>query len=295
LKKRAFTLIELLVVIAIIAILAAILFPVFAQAKAAAKKTAELSNAKQLALGVIMYEADYDDVFPLTFTKTQANVADGLTATTYTWQNAIQPYVKNWGLFVDPLHRLTRADPTRYYDVFFNYGMVGRAETAGAGVTQWGDSYYTMAAGTGGAQTYFQGIMGTFPGNGWVNPNQGVGSYNSTAVARPAEMAFVTSASSSDWWMAELGDTGNNIKTDTMWYCWYFTAGYPDYGLQRSGPAPRYGQSIKTEFSNMRLRGGLIAVTGVDGHASMIQINQFWKTGVNGAGQQIYKNVYPSE
>lgn len=62
--SRAFTLIELLVVIAIIAILAAILFPVFAQAKDAAKKTSSLSNIKQTALGVILYAGDNDDIFP---------------------------------------------------------------------------------------------------------------------------------------------------------------------------------------------------------------------------------------
>lgn len=60
-RSRAFTLIELLVVIAIIAILAAILFPVFAQAKAAAKRTATLSNVKQMALGNVMYANDFDD------------------------------------------------------------------------------------------------------------------------------------------------------------------------------------------------------------------------------------------
>jgi len=64
-RVRAFTLIELLVVIAIIAILAAILFPVFAQAKAAAKKTVCLSQTKQIGLGTIMYATDYDDVEPL--------------------------------------------------------------------------------------------------------------------------------------------------------------------------------------------------------------------------------------
>lgn len=62
-KSRAFTLIELLVVIAIIAILAAILFPVFAQAKAAAKKTLTLSNSKQIGLGAMMYATDYDDTY----------------------------------------------------------------------------------------------------------------------------------------------------------------------------------------------------------------------------------------
>ena len=63
--KKAFTLIELLVVIAIIAILAAILFPVFAQAKVAAKKTSDLSNMKQMATSTYMYYGDYDDtLFP---------------------------------------------------------------------------------------------------------------------------------------------------------------------------------------------------------------------------------------
>ena len=63
--KKAFTLIELLVVIAIIAILAAILFPVFAQAKLAAKKTSALSNSKQLGLGAIMYNNDYDGEYDI--------------------------------------------------------------------------------------------------------------------------------------------------------------------------------------------------------------------------------------
>ncbi len=77
--KKAFTLIELLVVIAIIAILAAILFPVFAQAKLAAKKTADLSNVKQFALGTNIYLSDSDDTMPLQAGKKcgadQANAA----------------------------------------------------------------------------------------------------------------------------------------------------------------------------------------------------------------------------
>jgi prepilin-type N-terminal cleavage/methylation domain-containing protein len=64
-KTRGFTLIELLVVIAIVAILAAILFPVFAQARGKARQVACLSNMKQMALGVQMYAQDYDEVMPL--------------------------------------------------------------------------------------------------------------------------------------------------------------------------------------------------------------------------------------
>lgn len=66
-KRRAFTLIELLVVIAIIAILAAMLFPVYAQAKESAKKTTALSNYKQTGTGILLYTADNDDSFPLAF------------------------------------------------------------------------------------------------------------------------------------------------------------------------------------------------------------------------------------
>ncbi len=88
-STRAFTLIELLVVIAIIAILAAILFPVFAQAKEAAKKTQCVSNEKQAGTGLVLYANDNDDNLP------SANwVADGTTAGRWNWMVSIDPYIK---------------------------------------------------------------------------------------------------------------------------------------------------------------------------------------------------------
>ncbi|MBC8065347.1 MAG: prepilin-type N-terminal cleavage/methylation domain-containing protein [Chlorobia bacterium] len=92
-KQRAFTLIELLVVIAIIAILAAILFPVFAQAKAAAKKTADLSSSKQLGTATNIYLADYDDVYPV-HSFWEGDWATTAGKANY-WPGRILPYMKN--------------------------------------------------------------------------------------------------------------------------------------------------------------------------------------------------------
>lgn len=87
-RRRAFTLIELLVVIAIIAILAAILFPVFARAKEAAKKTACLSNTKQAILAFSTYLQDYDDTCP--------------SIGSYDWWQVVYPYSKSYKVFLCP-------------------------------------------------------------------------------------------------------------------------------------------------------------------------------------------------
>jgi prepilin-type N-terminal cleavage/methylation domain-containing protein len=122
--RKAFTLIELLVVIAIIAILAAILFPVFAQAKEAAKKTAALSNVKQTGTSFAIYLTDSDDVYPLGYRFTPGvgwrwnynvscplgwmgpNFAQGAPARMAEdashWSNSLQPYAKNFGIYEAP-------------------------------------------------------------------------------------------------------------------------------------------------------------------------------------------------
>ena len=92
---RGFTLIELLVVIAIIAILAAILFPVFAQAREAARKSSCLSNVKQISIGIQAYTQDYDETYPWTSWG-------GSNAATNSIGLVIQPYVKNAGILRCP-------------------------------------------------------------------------------------------------------------------------------------------------------------------------------------------------
>jgi prepilin-type N-terminal cleavage/methylation domain-containing protein len=101
-RKRAFTLIELLVVIAIIAILAAILFPVFAQAKATAKKASDLSNTKQQGLSLIMYATDYDDTAVPTQTSPATFFVTYDWQLDYVWAQLTFPYMKNWALHHNP-------------------------------------------------------------------------------------------------------------------------------------------------------------------------------------------------
>ena len=116
--RRGFTLIELLVVIAIIAILAAILFPVFARARENARRTSCLSNLKQIGLGFMQYTQDYDEKFPIpvfgyggTPTPQTTPGTPGATfvqssnpgsGNIVTWMDGIYPYVKSTQLFVCP-------------------------------------------------------------------------------------------------------------------------------------------------------------------------------------------------
>jgi prepilin-type N-terminal cleavage/methylation domain-containing protein/prepilin-type processing-associated H-X9-DG protein len=106
--RRGFTLIELLVVISIIAILAAILFPVFAQARDRARMTACVSNMRQIGSALMMYVQDYDETFPyIRFHCPDANKGTRC----YVWKNAIRPYLKNLDVLACPSNPFGRTTP----------------------------------------------------------------------------------------------------------------------------------------------------------------------------------------
>jgi len=171
--KRAFTLIELLVVIAIIAILAAILFPVFAQAKVAAKKTVALSNQKQIGTAFQLYMADYDDRYPMRSgcelnSSLNAALNDGVlrcsgangfahSMTWQAWQKYIMPYMKNVQIFEHPL-RVKNATQ------WSTNGQILNAFAINLGITGVAVSAFTSTPYTGGSNTGIPNPAATFVG-----------------------------------------------------------------------------------------------------------------------------------
>jgi prepilin-type N-terminal cleavage/methylation domain-containing protein/prepilin-type processing-associated H-X9-DG protein len=177
-QKKAFTLIELLVVIAIIAILASILFPVFAQAKLAAKKISSVSNIKQTALAVLMYNNDYDDMFPT------GCGADWWYPTGGGWAWNTQPYIKSLTLLRDPTDPLSTQNwatwmfPPDNPTVSISYASNGFF---------WQDSVNSW-------KTYMYGVMGmsqpSWMGNSYTDGSQ--------VTQSAATIMFATRASGDD-------------------------------------------------------------------------------------------------
>lgn len=139
-STKGFTLIELLVVIAIIAILAAILFPVFAQSKEAAKKAAGLSQMRQLGLAVQIYANDHDDTF-VPSTNYDASTSDPARI----WTTAMYAYVKNKQIFVAP-----GSNTSQYADSWANRGPQSVGYTGATAFDSLGCAPNTLAFGCEG-------------------------------------------------------------------------------------------------------------------------------------------------
>ena len=221
--RSGFTLIELLVVIAIIAILAAILFPVFAQAREKARQSSCMSNLKQVAISLNMYTQDYDEKFPLAHVEGRWENSG--------WILAIAPYLKNYGVLrctSDPL------DPREPWE--------------GESLSYAANSYYTNGT------NQFKGVLGMsfdYDGDGRPDPTAWVSPPNSRSLAgvtRTAETIMVAEKYDADvfqntGWMGNRSGLGATQMIYGMGNFWgpglIPDGGIPGIPARRNGANPR--------------------------------------------------------
>ncbi len=272
--KRAFTLIELLVVIAIIAILAAILFPVFAQARVAAKKTVSISNCKQQTIGLMLYTADSDDMWPrndacqlnssLNPKFKAANFNTGPTSgcfdpyynrvNNFSWQKWILPYIKNVEIFETPLRRKDQVawdnDGQLFNQFLLNNGLTGSIFIS---------NFTTGQIGSRGLR------------NSWLGGS-------TTSVPRAAEAMIIMEASYNIGVIPiATDDTQWNQTTQDI-------VGYPiafrEYWKNKFNLTPRgvtdcLANTVSNEVDTKKAVSGGITVGFVDGHAKFMRAGEF--------------------
>jgi prepilin-type N-terminal cleavage/methylation domain-containing protein/prepilin-type processing-associated H-X9-DG protein len=259
--KRAFTLIELLVVIAIIAILAAILFPVFAQAKEAAKKTTDLSQVKQQALAATMYSGDVDDMV-----VRHMSPATGDAQGSSYWTRSVQPYMKNWQMFRSP------KDQSNPYGIW----------TAGSRY-YWDGNWQNWGLGYGMNVEYLNNAGGDC--SGWINASGFGLPIALTSVAAPAETVFATDKKNigndaTGWYTgAWVGAPATPFADDA---CGYSNAGW---GSDAFGDSMQFAPPANTGTGNVAAHwsGGTV-VAFIDGHVKFMMpgalaVGTNWKKG----------------
>ncbi|NUP99952.1 MAG: DUF1559 domain-containing protein [Armatimonadetes bacterium] len=172
-RRKAFTLIELLVVIAIIAILAAILFPVFAKAREKARQSSCASNVKQFSLALLQYAQDYDEKFGYAYITTTATPAGGFWSGGLAfWQQITEPYHKSLQIFTCPSSAVTAATGRYYGNYGTNNAMLtrsqGAATTALAQITAPAERVLVFDA--GGYSLDYSGDVNNPHGSYWYFP-----------------------------------------------------------------------------------------------------------------------------
>ena len=251
-RNRAFTLIELLVVIAIIAILAAILFPVFAQAKLAAKKASDLSNLKQIGLGTIMYSSDYDDYFARGGYPADYGNVNGYW---YSWREFTMPYIKSG------------SDKSNPY-------TVGKERAVG-GIWRSPTEPGNSVNGYGAHNAIFPEMIcgGYFS---WANeagcPLGGTGrgrpSVSQTALSRPAnQLIITTNGLNPDW------SNSGPLTLETDW--WFYggetwppnLTGGVNSGAKNEGDGNNYNQYAMPRYRY----SGVANAAWADGHAKNVK------------------------
>jgi len=266
--KRAFTLIELLVVIAIIAILAAILFPVFAAAKDSAKDTVALSNCKQQGLAMLMYSIDDDDTLPL---AARNDPNEGW----WVWQETCQPYTKSWDLMLHP--KLPIPSGSVYYWMRIqHFGAAPRPQAVVADTGQHPATHpayweWTQPSWAGGKVVRIGGLLGAGISYGadWYHmklaasdPAVSVPSLSTTAVSEPSSMWLNGEAGN---WDLLWGVYGDAFGYCGGWGTWTAIPGYWDLAgphARKRTVNGRSGFNVGCYWAN-----GFTTYTAADGSA----------------------------
>ena len=236
--RKGFTLIELLVVIAIIAILAAILFPVFAQARDKARQATEISNMKQLALALRMYAQDYDERNVLMWQSPFTNKFNDAPARAW-WQYMLFPYVKAVGVFTEP----SVANP----------GFFGETEK----IPDWmaGDSSYRYESGIGLNWYHPDNEPGTVTDCGYWGcsvPGWAYGGLGDADVTHPAEGIAIGSSANAvvfgpnDQLAAAIGAYSEDLPMN-LWPRYEVPGTTPGWISYWNG-APRHARTMTVGF-----------------------------------------------
>jgi len=250
--KKAFTLIELLVVIAIIAILAAILFPVFAQAKNAAKKTVALSNVKQTSTGVLLYSADYDDMYPMGSGACWWYPLDG------GWSLDTQPYIKNLPILRTPDDTLSKAGWQGWLQTHANGIPISFAAN---GIIRWDGSSNSNA----GLMTMVQNVTDTRCG-----PQNWMGNtiVAQTSVTNPADTIMLTVR-----YRSQLTWGTGDFIAGVNWWDWTGHAGLAPDGARDGSSYSANGVLVNADNRNGAVTAGFAGKTVfsfADGHAAVL-------------------------
>jgi len=256
--NRGFTLIELLVVIAIIAILAAILFPVFAQAREKARSATCQSNQKQLALGVLQYMQDYDErIMPA-----RNSYAPGIGWWTFQdldWPLTVQPYLKNnaWGASI--FHCISEgADPYNAWGT----GQTGQLPGWASSFVNYGMNINYLQPDKGCSAALSNSIDGV--------PEEGIPVLDGQIEAPSATVLFadtkvLVNGPEGAYWPSDVasapGTLGGNSQACEWWGAWGSDSAYDDYGT--------YAHPTSTGIVAVRHTGGT-NVAFCDGHVKWL-------------------------
>lgn len=273
--KRAFTLIELLVVIAIIAILAAILFPVFAQAKAAAKKTSALSNSKQIGLGINMYTVDYDDTYPrnddcIAGSSLNPDLRNspfnptgvGCTSLGYynrvnafAWQKWVLPYIKNVPIFEHPMRQKldTGAAPNRQWT---DSGQIVGGFALNTAITGQLDTYNR-------APTFARQVR-----NSWLGGT-------TTSIPSPSEAMILAEIPNSNVAMIPGGSVDSQGVTPTVTIYPPAIREFWRYKLMKGDATDCVNSTSGVEPDGSKIASGGITCSFTDGSAKFMQAGKF--------------------